>query len=383
MRLCDLALFSPETTSGVRTYITNKIEYVRTHPEISSHVVILPGREHGDTMQGRSRVITVRSVPSFYPGIYIGINLFKIAELIESASPDLIEVNCQYTLAWAAFLATRRRRIPIVGVYHTDVPACVAHMADATGGPAAKIAERIVEFYEGLLYRHFTLTIALNNGVLPRLRRMGVTNVEVLPCGVDVGTFNPAQRDSDFRARLGISPEKKILIYAGRLSAEKEVDVLIHAHQRLPAGKFVLLIAGDGPDAETIRAYAASRNDVIYLGHFDSPAELARVYASSDVFVIPSRYETFGMAALEALACGLPVVAIGGGGTAGFMSADIGLTAAPGDADDLAEKIGLVAEWDKDRTRDVSRSFASKHYSWDVVFDRYFEIYRKMTIGSS
>src|SRR2546423_1671797 len=100
MKLCDLALFSLETSSGVRTYLNNKIDYVRTHPEVSSHVIIVPGRDAGESVHGRSRVITVRGLPSFYPGIYIGINIFRIADIVEREAPDLIEVNCQFSLAW-------------------------------------------------------------------------------------------------------------------------------------------------------------------------------------------------------------------------------------------------------------------------------------------
>jgi glycosyltransferase involved in cell wall biosynthesis len=267
-------------------------------------------------------------------------------------------------------------------VYHPDVPACVAHMTKGAGQFVAKTAERAVEFYEALLYRHFTVTIALNNGVLPRLRRMGVHRTELLPCGVDLGTFRPEREDSNFKRRHGIGAGQKIILYAGRLSAEKEIDVLLAAHQQLPAGQFALLIAGDGPEIDAIRSYAASHTDVTYLGHYDSPAELAEVYASSDILAIPSRYETFGMSALEAIACGLPVVAIGASGTAGFVDPDIGMLSAPGDPGSLAEKIVLVSKWPKAKTRDVSRKFAAKSYSWNSVFDRYFEIYRSLVAAN-
>src|SRR3979409_1013500 len=100
-------------------------------------------------------------------------NIGRIADLIEHESPDIIELNCQYTLAWAAFLATRRSRIPIVGVYHTDVPACVRHWTRRMG-VIAPIAEWIVESYEGLIYRHCTLTVILNPRMRDRVRRMGV-----------------------------------------------------------------------------------------------------------------------------------------------------------------------------------------------------------------
>src|ERR1700704_1650113 len=234
MKICDLALFSQSTSSGVRTYIESKIEYVSRHPHIE-HVVIVPGEKDEVRVQGRSKMIAVRGLPSPYPGIRIGVNIGRIANLIESESPDIIELNCQYTLAWPAFLATRQSRIPIVGVYHTDVPACVRHWA-RTMGVIASAAERIVEWYEGLIYRHCTLTIILNPGMTDRVRRLGVHRVRCLPCGVDADTFHPSRRDPRFRERLGVTPDQKVLLYAGRLSPEKELDVLFAAYERLPSG---------------------------------------------------------------------------------------------------------------------------------------------------
>src|SRR5262252_787677 len=118
MKLCDLALYSPEATSGVRTYISAKIAYVGQRQDID-HVVVVPGPDPGARLEQRSNVITVPGLKSPYPGVRIGVNIPRIAALIEHENPDVIELNCQYSLPWAAFLATRKTRAPIVGVYHT------------------------------------------------------------------------------------------------------------------------------------------------------------------------------------------------------------------------------------------------------------------------
>src|SRR5690242_5643302 len=104
MKICDLALFSESSSSGVKTYITSKIDYVQRHAHLE-HVVIVPGAADDVRTAGRSKVIVVRGIPSPYPGVRLALNLTRIAELIEREAPDVIEVNCQYTLAWAAFLA--------------------------------------------------------------------------------------------------------------------------------------------------------------------------------------------------------------------------------------------------------------------------------------
>jgi alpha-1,6-mannosyltransferase len=376
MKVCDLALFSPETSSGVKTYITSKIAYARRRESIE-HVVIVPGRTASVRVEGRSKIVTVRGVSTFYPGIRIAANLWKVAAIVEQEQPDIIELNCQYTLPWAAFLATRRSRAPVVGVYHTDVPACVRHMTRGAGTAIAAAAERLTEFYIGLIYRHYTMTIFGNPGLEPRLERLGVERRCFVPRGVDAATFSPARRDPTWRTGLGIGPASKVLVYAGRLSVEKELDVLFDAFGQLSPREFALVIAGDGPGAAATARYAASQPGVHYIGHVESRAQLAAIYASSDICVSPGRYENFPMAAIEAVSCGLPVVGIRDSGTATFVPPEIGALAQAGNAGDFADAIKTIAAWPIDDGRDSRHAFAAARYSWDFVLDQYFEVYRR------
>ena len=246
------------------------------------------------------------------------------------------------------------------------------------GDAIAAAVERLTEWYEGLIYRHCTMTIILNPGVRDRLERMGVARVCCLPCGVDVTTFSPARRDEAWRERLGIAPASTVLLYAGRLSAEKELDVLFDAYDRLPPGKFSLVIAGDGPDASATARYASARAGVTYVGHVESRAELATVYASSDIFLSPGRHETFGMATLEAISCGLSVVGIANSGTATIVPPEIGVLAPAGDPGAFAQAISTVATWPLADRRRVCHDFARERYAWDLVLDQYFKVYRQV-----
>ncbi|PYR75717.1 MAG: hypothetical protein DMF87_19835 [Acidobacteria bacterium] len=378
MKVCDLALFSESTSSGVRTYIESKIDYVRHRPYLD-HVVIVPGAKASIRMHGRSKVIVVRGVRSPYPGVRLGLNLFEVAALIKGERPDVIEVNCQYTLAWAAFLATRRRRTPVIGVYHTDVPACLRHWVRRTGSLVASAVERLAEFYEGLIYRRCTVTVLLNAAMANRVARMGVHRTRLLPCGVDPDTFHPNRRSAAFRDDLGIGPNQTILFYAGRLSPEKELDVLFAAFERLPGGgQYVLVLAGDGPQAASVARYADTHPWVRYLGHLSSRDELATAYASADLFVAPGRYETFGMSTAEALCSGLPIVGIEDSGTAALITPQTGIATRAGDAASMADAISAVASWRPDTTRDACHRFASAQFAWDRVFDRYVAMYHEL-----
>jgi alpha-1,6-mannosyltransferase len=246
----------------------------------------------------------------------------------------------------------------------------------------ASAVERVAEFYEGLIYRHCTLTVLLNAGMQKRVARLGVSRTRCLPCGVDPTMFTPVRRDPAFRTGLGITPEQKVVFYAGRLSPEKELDVLLAAFDTLPEGKFVLVIAGDGPDATTVARYAAAREHVRYLGHFDSRAMLGTAYASSDVFVTPGRYETFGMSTLEAMSSGLPVVGIDGSGTATFVPPNCGVMVPAGEIPDLAAAIVAVTTWDEEATRQACHDFAATRFAWDRVLESYFATYRELVDAS-
>jgi alpha-1,6-mannosyltransferase len=215
------------------------------------------------------------------------------------------------------------------------------------------------------------------------VKRMGVERVCCLPCGVDTATFSPARRDAAWRARLAIDPGATVLLYVGRLSAEKEADLLLDAYSRLSQPDFVLLIVGAGPNEDAISRYADTHPGVRYLGHVESRAELARIYASSDIFLSPGRHETFGMATLEAISCGLPVVAIRNSGPATFIRPEAGLLTHAGDAADFARAIATVATWPLEDLRQPSHAFAAAHYSWDVVFDQYFNAYRRLITEDS
>jgi alpha-1,6-mannosyltransferase len=378
MKIVDLALYSPETTSGVRTYIENKIRYVNARSNGIQHVVLVPAREAGVQVDGCSKIIYVRGVRTFYPKLRLVANVWKAARIIQEEAPDVIEVNCQFALPWAAFLATRKRKVPVVGVYHTDVPECAGALAQKWGRPVASAFRSLARFYEGLIYRHFTRTVIFHAAMAGTLNGLGVHRIDCIPCGVDLATFHPDKRDAHFRENLGIPQRAKILLYVGRLSPEKEIQTLFEAYACLAEGQYVLLIVGDGPEKGTVTNYARAHPGVIFLGHIDRPDELATVYASSDVYVMPGRYETFGMSTVEALACGLPVVGIEGSGTATIVTPQVGALARPGDAQDLAAKISLVASWPREDVRAACRSLASTRYSWSKTFDSYFSLYRRL-----
>lgn len=225
---------------------------------------------------------------------------------IEALRPDLVEAADPYTLAWAALAAARRLEVPAVAFCHSNLPAITAKLLGG-GSPDSRRAhwvERRARDYLVKLYRGFDLVLAPSRTMVERLHAWGVTTARRQPLGVDCRVFDPRQRDGAWRARLlqglGVAPDTRLLVYVGRFAPEKNLGVLADA-VRLLGRKHLLLAVGEGPcppQGAQVRAVGVERD----------PARLARLLTSADAFVHAGDQETFGLSALEAMACAAPVV---------------------------------------------------------------------------
>jgi glycosyltransferase involved in cell wall biosynthesis len=200
---------------------------------------------------------------------------------------------------------------------------------------------------------------------LPRL--------ELVPLGVNLDLFRP--RDNSWKPAIdGIDPQRPVVLYVGRLSREKELELLYQAHEKLQRDcQSQLLIAGEGPLARQARRFAASTRGVVYIGMCAYGERLARLYRCADVLAVPGRNETFSLIVLEAFASGIPVVAADQGGPAELLRPGIGGLAKPGDAEDFARKVHAVL---KARIQSsVCRHHVETSYSWERTFSRLLEVY--------
>jgi len=198
--------------------------------------------------------------------------------------------------------------------------------------------------------------------------------IRIVPCGVDIDLFRPVPR-SEARARLGLDSGQYVL-FVGRLEALKGVDVLIDAVSLLvQQGSGVrLLIAGgnlDGDVAQKLRARVARlrlTETVRFLGPVEQ-VDLPAYYSAADVCAMPSFYESFGMVAIEAMACGTPVVASRAGGLQFTVrDGETGFLTPPGDAPALARALGAILNDTALRDRlGQAAALAAQEYSWDQV----------------
>jgi glycosyltransferase involved in cell wall biosynthesis len=211
------------------------------------------------------------------------------------------------------------------------------------------------------------------------IRREGQSQqVEVWARGVDSDLFSPAKRDMAWRRRLGIADDELVVSFAGRLVKEKNTALYMRVMNQLSSRnpKIRPLMIGDGPEMAPLRA--GLRNGV--FAGFLHGEDLARAYASSDVFFFPSESETFGNVTLEAMASGLPAVnAVSSGSNSLVMEGVTGYLVSAREETIMVDRIAALAQDAELRARMGGAARArALDYSWDHIMSGLLDSYRRV-----
>lgn len=236
-----------------------------------------------------------------YPGLKFGLPATRtLRKRWQAARPDAIYVATEGPLGWSALRAARQLGIPVATGFHTRFDAYVRdYGAPWLQGAALRWMRR---FHNGA-----QATLVPTAELQDTLQGLGFANVVRLARAVDTAQFDPARRDPALRAAWGLGEADVVAIHVGRIAAEKNLALAVRAFRALqavhPSARCVWV--GDGP----ARAALQRENpDFVFCGVQRGEA-LARHFASGDLFLFPSRSETFGNVTLEALACGVPTIA--------------------------------------------------------------------------
>ncbi|MER7012332.1 glycosyltransferase family 1 protein [Saccharopolyspora sp. NPDC000359] len=282
--------------NGVTNSVLRVLEHLRRRGD--SALVIAPGagpQEYAGFPVVRLPAVDLPVVSS----LPIGFPTRRLLRGLQDFRPDVVHLASPFVVGARGLAAARRLGVPTVAVYQTDV----AGFAASYGlGLTARAAWRWIRRLHGAADR----TLAPSNWAVETLREHGVPRVHRWGRGVDAERFSPGQRDPVLRREL-VAGGELLVGYVGRLAPEKRIERLA-ALSRLPDVRVV--VVGGGPDRE--RLVEAVPN-AVFLGQ-RTGEELARIYASLDVFVHTGPHETFCQAVQEAMASGVPVVAPDAGG---------------------------------------------------------------------
>ncbi len=303
----------------------------------------------------------------FYAGLKVGVpSLPAVVDALAEGRYDLIHLSAPGPTGIAAWMLARVLNVPLVGSYHTEL---AAYAGLRTGRPELELLAT------GLLAKFYGscgLVLSPSSATDERLRALGISSERIARWarGVDLQRFDPGLRDP------GSLPGEVTVMYAGRLSKEKGVDLLADAFltARARDPRLHLVLAGGGPEEGQLRERLGDR--ATFLGWLGG-RDLARAYASADVFLFASQTDTYGQVIVEAQASGLPVVAVREGGPATLIEHEETGLLAPADRHALAAELGRLTESNllRERLRRTARQ-AVTGQTWEVALEQLGASYR-------
>jgi alpha-1,6-mannosyltransferase len=383
-------------SGGIRAFYRAMVEAANRRGRLMRLVV--PGeRSEVEEVGSYGRIYHVAARQAFLfdnryrllmPATYLPPFRGELWRILRDEQPNLIEVCDKYSVHWLAGLLRRGwisglRRPPLVGMSCERMDDNVEAFLGRSR--AGRLWSR---FYMGYCYIPFFDYHIANSGytgaeLRGAMRTRHDRPVYVRPMGVEVDDFAAARRSEQGRRNLiaetGGGERTKLLLYAGRLSPEKNVPLLIEMIGRL-ADDFRLVVAGDGPLAGWLEkeAKVLAPGRIQLLGHIGDRARLLDLYADCDVFVHPNPREPFGIAPLEAMAAGLPLVAPNAGGVLSYADETNAWLAEP-NGESFAAAARAVFNDPATRKDKLARArWTAQRYKWQVVTDSFFQLYDEL-----
>ncbi len=287
---------------GIVTRLTKTVE----HLVGGGDEVLLFCPEGAPEVYMGARVIGVPAMPlPLYPELKLALPRPSVAEALEAFGPEVVHVVNPAVLGLGGIWMARTRQIPLVASYHTHLPKYLEHYGMGVFEPV---------LWELLKAAHnqADLNLCTSSAMVEELSERGIQHTALWQRGVDTELFRPELRsDAMRRTLLGHhSASDSLLLYVGRLSAEKQIERIRPVLEALPEARLALV--GDGPHRQQLeRVFGGTATT--FVGYLGGEA-LASAYASADAFLFPSSTETLGLVLLEAMAAGCPVVGAQRGG---------------------------------------------------------------------
>jgi glycosyltransferase involved in cell wall biosynthesis len=244
---------------------------------------------------------------------------------------DLIHIQTPFVAHYAGLKAARSLGLPVLATYHTLFEEYLQHYAPFL--PSGWLKKQARSFSRRQC-NALDAVIVPSTAMQQRLNSYGVSvPLHVLPTGIPMAQFAHGNGPA-FRYRHGILSTRPVALFVGRVAHEKNIGFLLEAlsHAREARPDVLFVVAGEGPAMDDLKAQVKAlglRDSVQFIGYLDRRSELPDCYAAADVFIFASRTETQGLVLLEAMAAGLPVIALAEMGTVDILSPGRGAISPP------------------------------------------------------
>jgi len=364
LRICIVTETFPPEVNGVTLTLGHLIAGMRQRGHFIS--VVRPRQTFDRDNRVELPTTVVRGLPlPGYNDLQFGLPAGRLLKSLWNRSrPDAVYIATEGPLGWSAMRAAVRLGIPTLSGFHTNFHSYSRYYRLGW-------LQSMVLRYLRHLHNHTTGTLVPASDLKRKLDQLGFHNVDVLGRGVDTEKFGPRYRCAELRRSWGLDDRGLAVVYVGRLAAEKNLHLALDAYHamRREGGKISFVLVGDGPLRTSLQR---EHPDLIFCG-MKTGEELARRYASGDIFLFPSETETFGNVTLEAMASRLAVVAYDyAAAREHIIQGETGLLAPLGDAAGFVQNaIRLIGEPELiERLRTGARLKAAS-ISWARVVDSF------------
>ena len=385
--IVDFNNFWSPSGGGVRRYHLQKMAFYEQQSD-ALDVFVMPDAK--TFTEVRSDGLIVDHVEAFrFPGNWEYRFMWKrkqIAPVLEKYKPDIIEVGSPYILP-TAVRHTAKRVSPqsrLVAFWHADFPVTYVGrpVAQKLGAGIGRFARKEAFWYARKEFKQFDCIEASSKEAMARLRKNGLPNPQWIPLGCDINMFSPAKRDDTLVNELKAgNPNRLVIFFPHRHCNEKGIDLVLGAYDILAkelGHEPAIVFAGTGPSLPLVQEAASKYEHVRYIGFINSIDEMARYYASADIGLALSGWETFGLSILESMASGNALVGAAAGAAFEHVTeSGAGTILSERTPQALANAIAELYRSDMHAMKQKARAYAEK-FSWKDCFTRQLELYRNI-----
>ncbi|MCX7858251.1 MAG: glycosyltransferase [Deltaproteobacteria bacterium] len=361
MKILDITTFFHSQSGGIRRYLCEKAEFLKSTSW--QHVIVVPGKKLRKSRLFRSTIYEVPSVKVPGTGGYrMFYGLGDVVNILSEEKPNIVEVGGSYFLL--PFLKSDQYKL--IAYYHSSLEPYYDLF------PLGRlVGQRILKTYVRRSLSLADFVVSPSRKMEEYLRRCGIDRVATVNLGCDTDIFRLKQDGLMEKERL----TKKKIVYVGRLSPDKEVKILCKFFSTLPPDRFEIYVAGDGSHRDKIVELSKKKKNIVYLGFISDKKVIADLYNKGDIFVSASEAETFGLAFLEAQACGCVLVA-----------KDLDLETQPFkeflvghmSVDSLCEAVEKASSSVSLPLKIEISTYVRQNFSWRNTFEKLFALYESL-----